>query len=120
MKKIALIDDEQMLLDLYKRVLQNDFEVVIANNGKDGLELIKKEKPDLALVDVQMPELNGLDLIQKLKNENLLTFPVIILTNYAKDVNVSKAIDLGAKEYILKIQTTPAEVLEKIKGYLNE
>ncbi len=118
MKKIALIDDEQTILDIYSKVLGKEFEVVIAINGEKGLELIEKEKPALVLVDIRMPKMDGLEMIEEMKEKGPLYIPVLILTNLSDDEKVAKAIELGAKEYILKIKSTPAEVLEKVKKYL--
>ena len=120
MKKIALIDDEQMILDLYCKALKNEFDVLTANNGKEGLKLIKDEKPDLLLVDIQMPEMSGLELISCLSKENLLNIPIIILTNHAQDENVAKAIDLGAREYVLKVKITPYQLVKKVRGFFND
>ena len=118
MFKIALIDDEQMILDLYSRGLAKDFEVLTATNGKEGLELIEHEKPDLVLVDIRMPEMDGLQMLEKMKEKGLLTMPVIILTNYAHDEKIAEAIEIGAKEYVLKESVTPRELSERIKNYL--
>lgn len=118
MTKIALIDDEQTILDIYSRVLGKEFEVLTAINGEKGLELIEKEKPALVLVDIRMPKMDGLLMIEEMKKDKLLAIPVLILTNYGEDEKVAKAIELGAKEYILKAKATPAEVLEKVKSYL--
>ncbi len=117
-RKIVLIDDEQMILDLYSRGLAKEFEVLTANNGKEGLDLIEHERPDLALVDIRMPEMDGLGMLKKMKEEGLLTMPVIILTNYAHDEKIAEAIELGAKEYVLKESITPSKLAERIKNYL--
>lgn len=117
-RKIALIDDEQMILDLYSRGLAKDFEVLTANNGKAGLDLIEHEKPDLVLVDIRMPEMDGLGMLKKMKERGLLTMPVIILTNLAHDEKIAEAIEIGAKEYALKESITPRELLDRVKKYL--
>lgn len=118
MTKIALVDDEQTILDIYSRVLGKEFEVITAIDGEKGLEVIEKEKPALALVDIRMPKMDGLQMIEEMKKRKLLDVPVLILTNYGDDEKVAKAIELGAKEYILKAKATPTEVLEKVKSHL--
>ena len=118
MSKIALIDDEQMILDLYSRGLAKDFEVLTANNGKTGLDLIEHEKPDLVLVDIRMPKMDGLGMLKRMNERGLLTMPVIILTNFAHDEKIAEAIELGAKEYVLKESITPHELLDRVKKYL--
>ena len=117
-RKIALIDDEEVILDLYSRGLAKDFEVLTATNGKEGLDLIEHEKPDLALVDIRMPEMDGLQMLEKMKEKGLLTMPVIILTNLAHDEKIAEAIELGAKEYVLKESVNPHELVERVKKYL--
>jgi DNA-binding response OmpR family regulator len=118
MFKIGLIDDEQLILDLYSRGLAKDFEVLTATNGREGLDLIRDEKPDLVLVDLRMPDMDGLQMLKKMKEEGLLTIPVIILTNFVHDEKIAEAIELGAKEYVLKEDVTPKELAERIKKYL--
>jgi len=120
MSKIVLIDDEQMILDLYSRGLSKDFEVLTANNGKTGLDLIEYVKPDLVLLDIRMPEMDGLVMLRRMKERGLLTMPVIILTNLAHDEKIAEAIELGAKEYALKESITPRELFEKVKKYLKQ
>ena len=118
MTKIALIDDESTILDIYSKVLAKEFEVLTAIDGEKGLDLIEKEKPALVLVDIRMPKMDGLAMIEGMKKKGFLDIPVLILTNMSEDEKVAKAIELGAKEYILKAKATPAEVLEKVKNYL--
>ena len=118
MSKIALIDDEPMILDLYSRGLSKEFEVLTASSGKEGLELVEHEKPDLVLVDIRMPEMDGLVMLEKMKEKGLLTMPVIILTNLAHDEKIAEAIEIGAKEYVLKESVTPRQLSERIKNYL--
>ena len=118
MTKIALIDDESTILDIYSKILAKEFEVLTAIDGEKGLDLIEKEKPALALVDIRMPKMDGLMMIEEMKKRKLLEIPVLILTNLSDDEKVAKAIELGAKEYILKAKATPTEVLEKVRNYL--
>lgn len=118
MPKVVLIDDEQMILDLYVRGLIKDFEVLTATNGKDGLDLIEHEKPDLVLLDIRMPQMDGLAMLKKMKEEGLMTMPVLVLTNLSHDEKIAEAIELGAKEYVLKESVTPRELVLRIKKYL--
>lgn len=118
MPKIVLIDDEQMILDLYSRALMKDYEVLTASNGKDGFELIKHEKPVLVLLDLRMPEMDGIKLLEKMKENGIVDIPVIVLTNYSHDEKIAAAIELGAKEYALKEDISPAQLIERIKNYV--
>lgn len=119
-QKIALIDDEPTILDIYSQVLGKEFTVVTAYNGKEGLELITQEKPELVLIDIRMPEMDGLEMIRIMKERGLLSMPVIILTNIVDDEKVAQAIEMGAKEYILKEKATPREVLARVKKILEK
>lgn len=116
--KIALIDDEQMILDLYTHGLAKEFEVLTAINGIEGLDLIEHEKPNLALVDLQMPQMDGIQMLKKMREQGINGVPVIVLTNIASDDKIAEAIELGAKEYVLKESVTPEQLIERIKPYL--
>lgn len=118
MKKIAIIDDEQTVLDVYSKILGKDYDIVVAKDGQEGIDLIKKEKPDLALIDIMMPNMDGLEMIKKLKDEDLLNMPVVILTNNSEDENISKAVDLGVTEYLLKVDTDTHQILQKVNSLI--
>ncbi len=119
MTKIALIDDEQTIIDLYSKVLMKDFTVVTAYNGEEGLALIGREKPALALVDIRMPKMDGLKMIEEMKKRNI-NIPVIIMTNLVEDEKIAKAIDIGVTHYFSKYKFTPSEILEKVHEVLKE
>lgn len=117
-KKVAIIDDEEMIVNLYSKVLSKEFKVVTAFDGTEGLELIENEKPDVILVDIRMPKMDGLAMIEEMKKKDLLYIPVLVLTNLIEDEKVAKAIEIGAKGYFLKSRTTPADIKEEIKKLL--
>lgn len=120
MKKIALIEDDEPLLQMYKDALvRGGFDVVSANDGQEGFVLINKEKPDLILLDLMMPRMNGFEVMKKMKNDpEINQIPIIILTNYPEVNNVARAVQLGAKEYRLKTDFTPDQIVEKVKKIL--
>jgi len=120
MTKIALIDDEPTFLDIYSRVLGKKYQVLTAFDGESGLELIEKEKPVLALVDIHMPKMDGLAMIKEMQNRGIMNMPVIVLTNFVEDEKVAQAIELGVKDYIAKEKTTAKEILAKVEAVLKK
>ena len=119
MKKILIIEDDVDSQDIYKEVLTaENFEVVSAINGNEGLVLMKAHKPDLVLLDVMLPGgLNGFDVLEQMKrNENLKNIPVIVLTNLDSEEKTAKSI--GATDYIVKTSATLSQIVEKVKSLL--
>lgn len=118
--KILLVEDDPSLGKIYQVELEMDgFEVVLATDGEAGLESAKTTKPNLILLDIVLPKLNGLLVLEKLKkDEEAKNIPVIVITNFGQEDNVKKAFTLGAEDFVLKYQTTPAELVKKIKGIL--
>lgn len=120
MKKILFIEDESSLQKTFKEILEKEgFSMLSALDGKTGLELAQKEKPDLILLDLILPKLHGFEVLKKLKeNKETKEIPVIILTNLENLEDVERAIELGASTYLVKAHYSLEEVLEKIKTFL--
>jgi len=120
MKKILIIEDEVVLAEMYKEKLEKEgFEVFLASEIGEGIEIAKKEKPDLILLDVLLPRENGVSFLEKIKNEEeIKSIPVIVFSNYDDPQTKKKAFELGVKEYLIKANYTPGEIVEKIKKYL--
>lgn len=121
MKKILFIEDEASLQKAIGDVLaEEEFEVISALDGEAGLQLVKDQKPDLILLDLVMPKMNGIEVLKRLKeSEETKDIPVIVLTNSEEMEHIQQAIDLGATTYLVKINYKLDEVVEKIKGVLN-
>ncbi|MCH8048892.1 response regulator [Patescibacteria group bacterium] len=121
MKKILFIEDEASLQKAVGDVLtEEEFEVISALDGEVGLRLAKDQKPDLILLDLIMPKMNGIEVLKRLKEfEETKDIPVIVLTNSEEMEHIQQAIDLGATTYLVKINYKLDEVVEKIKGVLN-
>ncbi len=117
---ILLIDDDNVILEMYERKLKlNRFKVLKANNGKDGLELAKKEHPDLIITDLVMPGNDGFELLQRIKGDKKTQdIPVITLTNLSNESDRKEVLKLGAKDYIIKSNFTPAQIVEKVKEFI--
>lgn len=127
MAKLLLIDDDPLLLRMYQTKFQADgMEVETASDGIDGLAKISSFQPDLVLLDVMMPKMNGLDVLKKIKeNEQTKKIPVVMLTNVSSsDTDEQSGLALGAVAYLVKAHYTPKEVLQKVKeilgGYVRE
>ncbi|MFA5926789.1 MAG: response regulator [Patescibacteria group bacterium] len=119
MKKVLIVDDEEAILKMYSVVLQDEFEVITAHNGNEGFETAKREKPDLIYLDIIMPQLNGLDVLGKLKDDKeTTTIPVVLLTNLPKEASADKAKALGAADYFVKVETEPSKIAEITKQIL--
>lgn len=117
-QKILVIEDEEILLDVLEKKLEKEnYRVITAIDGKDGLSKAITMRPDLILLDIVLPKLNGYEVLEGLKKnlgENMP--PVIIISNSGQPVEIDKAMNLGAKDYIIKVQFTPEEVIAKINN----
>lgn len=122
MKKILIVEDERILAEMYQKKLEMEgFEVFLAENAKEGLEIAKEKKPDLVLLDILLPGESGLFFLKELKKDAKLSkIPVFAFSNYEDQKTREKSRSLGAEEYLIKTNYTPAEVIEKIKKYLKE
>jgi DNA-binding response OmpR family regulator len=118
--KILLVEDEKSLSDMYKTKFEKEgLSVVIASTGEGVAELAEKEKVDLVLLDIILPKVDGFVVLQQLKEGSpTKKIPVIVLTNLAQDEDVSKGKKLGADEYLVKSNLTPAQVVDKIREML--
>jgi DNA-binding response OmpR family regulator len=122
MKKILFIEDESALQKTLGEILkQEGYEVIPALDGEVGFRLVKEEKPDLILLDLILPKINGIEVLKMLKETaETKAIPVIVLTNLGEIKDVNKAVELGATTYLVKAQYTLEEVVEKIKKVLGE
>lgn len=119
-KKILIVEDDLMVSSMYKTKFQAEgFEVIIADDGAAGLEMAKKEKPDLVMLDVILPQLDGFSVLEELKKDkSTKDIPVIMLTNLGTSEDKAKGEKLGAVDYFVKASLTPMQISEKIKKYL--
>ncbi|HWQ82570.1 MAG TPA: response regulator transcription factor [Ignavibacteria bacterium] len=117
--KILVVDDEKDIVDLLKYNLEKEkeFEVITAFNGRDALEKAVKEKPDLILLDIMMPEMNGFDVCRKLKTGAANGIPVIFLTAKENEIDEIIGLELGADDYIQK-PISPRKVIARVKSVI--
>lgn len=120
MKTILFIEDESALQKTFSDTLsQEGYEIISALDGEIGLRLAKEKKPDLILLDIILPKINGFEVLKELKaNPKTKDIPVIVLTNLEGMDDIDKAIELGATTYLIKAQYSLEEVVEKIKKVL--
>ncbi len=119
-KKVCIVEDEPMIQEIYKIKLEEEgFRVITANDGEEGFKLIKKELPDIALVDVSMPKIDGITLIKMLqKDEALLKIPIIVTSNVNDENILKKAGELDVKFYLVKSLFTPKDVVRIVREAL--
>lgn len=119
-KKILIIEDDRFLRELIARKLSNEgFSVLEAVDGEEGEKKIKSEKPELILLDLILPGIDGFEVLSKIKQDPVLaTIPVIILSNLGQKEEIEKGLKLGAVDFLVKAHFTPAEIIEKIKNIL--
>ena len=122
MKRILIVEDEEIMLDLLQRKLKtHGYEVLVARDGEEGLKLIKKERPDLIIMDLVMPKMDGFMVMEEIqKDEDLKKIPLIVVSNSGQPVELNRVRDLGAKDWLIKTEFNPQELVEKIKKQLNE
>ncbi len=114
-KKILIVDDDKFLLDIYSlKFVAGGYEVNTAFNGEEALKKLKESKPDVLLLDIVMPGMDGIEVLGKLKDEKISGFKKIILSNQSQQSDVDKATAFGVDGYIVKASATPSEVLAKV------
>lgn len=121
MKNILIIDDDPVVHNLLSDALKKEgYEVFISREGSSYSDRITKDKPDLILLDIIMPDLNGFQILEEIKNKSSAPgIPIIILSSFFEKDSVKKAMDLGAEDYWLKSDFTISQLVEKIKKIIN-
>ncbi len=118
--KILLIEDDSFLLSMYAAKFELEgFRTMVARDGEEGLRLAAKEVPDVILLDIMLPKMDGFEVLRRLKSdERLKKIMVILLTNLGQKDDIGKGLDMGAEDYLIKAHFTPSEVVEKVKRRL--
>lgn len=109
--KLLLVDDEQEIRDLYIEFLSQDYSVTTASNGEEGFRLASSQVFDVILLDMIMPELDGIGFLEKKRNSSFQSVPVIAMSNLRQEEVVRKCFELGVKYYISKVDVTPDKLV---------
>jgi two-component system response regulator CpxR len=120
MTKILIVEDDPLMSRMYQKIFKFEgFEVDLAHDGEEGLDKVRKNKPTLVLLDIMMPKMNGLEVLEKMKMDpEIKTIPVIMLTNLAGNQDAESALSKGAVKYIIKSENDPKQVVNMVKEIL--
>lgn len=115
-KKILLVEDEDLIVNLLeKKLVQEGYEVAVARNGEEGLSAMREVRPDIVLLDIIMPKMGGFEVLEIMHNdEELKKIPVVIISNSGQPVELDRAKELGVRDWLIKTEFDPQEVLEKV------
>lgn len=121
-KKVCIIDDDENIREIYSvKFMAEEFLVVSAKNGQEGIDLIRKERPDIVLLDIQMPIKDGFDVLQELSTDQILKkIPVIILSNIDDEQAFKKIGDFSTHFYLIKSLVTPQKVVDAVRETLRD
>ena len=119
-KKILLVEDDPFISEMYATKFEKTgFTCEVASTGKEGLVKAKEWMPDLMLLDILIPEMDGFEVLAALKKDLAThSIPVVMLTNLGQKEDVERGIGLGATDYMVKAHFTPSEVVERVRGLL--
>jgi len=123
MKKVLIVEDDKAMANILQESLQEaGYSASFAQNGEEGLASVKEEIPDIILLDVMMPKMNGKELLAKLReNPETKDIPVIMLTNIGDDIDtISEVVALETPDYLVKANTSMDMIVERIKQRLEE
>ena len=117
--KVLLIEDDEAASEMYRlRLAADGYSVVIARDGEEGLVTAEKEKPDLIYLDLRLPKLDGFQVLERLRsNQGTSAIPVVILTNYGEPELRERGLKLGALEFLVKADTTPANLSQGVERW---
>ncbi len=122
MNKVLLVEDDQILGKLYQAKFQKEgFDIQLAFDGQDGFDRMKSFSPDLVILDLIMPKVDGFTFLQKVKDDQELAkrgIPILVLSNLGQEADIKKAIDMGAKDFFVKADVSLSQMVEKVRKYL--
>jgi len=118
---VLLVEDDTYLSQIYQKKFEMEgFKICTADNGEKGLSEAKKKKPNVVLLDILLPKMDGFAVLEKLKADpETKKIPVILLTNLGQKEDVDKGLEVGAADYLIKAHFKPSEVVEKVKKVLS-
>jgi DNA-binding response OmpR family regulator len=115
--RVLLVEDDQEFAEMYQVKLEAEgYQVQVAQDGERGLELALTDAPDLVFLDIRMPRMGGLELLERLRGDaRTEEVPVVILSNYGEDELRKRGLELGALEWLIKANITPTEVSNRVQ-----
>lgn len=118
--KVLVVEDDIFLAGIYSKKFSNEgYDTMVVSDGKKALSVIKQKKPDIVLLDVMLPVMDGFEVLRNIKRDrSIKNIPIILLTNLSDQCGIKKGYDLGIKDYVIKSFFTPGEVVEKIRKYI--
>lgn len=121
-KKILIIDDDLGLIEIFKTVLVDaNYQIFTAERGGKGMDLAVAEVPDLILLDYMLPDINGIEVLKRLKTQELTkNIPIVILTNFGQENTIKQSLYDGATDFWLKYQIGPQDLVDKVKVILHD
>ncbi len=119
---MLFVEDDPTVAQMYRLKLELDgYQVIMAKDGEEGLRLANEIKPDLVFLDIRLPKVDGFAVLEGLRSrDETRNVPVVILSNYGEQELVERGLKLGALEYLIKSQTTPANLSRGVEGWLRE
>ena len=119
--RVLIIEDDIYISEMYRIKFESEkFKTIITNDGAKILEIIEKEKPNIILLDIVMPVMDGFDVLKVIKNSKKhKNIPVVMLTNLSQKESIERGFELGAESYIVKSHFTPSEVVKKVRDILD-
>lgn len=122
MTKILFVEDDPLIVKIYStRLTADGYQVLAAENGEEGLRIAEQELPDLVVLDIMMPKMDGYAVLEKIRaNEKLSLIPILIYSNLTQEEEIARAKKMGATEFITKANVSPTEMVAKIKQYLTK
>lgn len=121
-KKVLIVEDDMFVRDIYHvKFEKENFEVVLAENGVEAIRKLEDKTPDIILLDMVMPYMDGMEVLKKIK-ENVAwrNIPIIMLTNISEKEKVTEGMEYGINEYLIKSHFTPSEVVGKVRELLEK
>lgn len=117
--QILIVEDETLLNEAYETVLKHEgYDVLKAFNGEEALEVLKKHTPDLILLDLRMPKMDGLTFLAELQKKDHPDYKIIVFSNYDVQKDIDSSFDLGATHYVLKAYASPKELVRIVRNSL--
>ncbi|MBI2577827.1 MAG: response regulator [Candidatus Wildermuthbacteria bacterium] len=116
MAKILLVEDDAMLIDIYTTKLREaNFEVEVAQDGQEALRVVAEKNPDIMLLDIVLPHMDGWEVLEQLKTNRPANLKIFVFSNLSQKDEIERGAGLGVDKYLIKAHYTPSQVIEEIK-----